>query len=60
MQNPENKNTLKVKEAWKMLQALVFWEITMDSSKLVFLGSLRKKLLQPGVLRILNFLFKTY
>lgn len=60
MQNPENKNTFKVKEAWKMFQALVFWEITMDSSKLVFLSSLREKLLQLSVLRILNFSFKTY
>lgn len=60
MQNPESKNTFKVKEAWEMLQALVFWEITMDSSKLVFLGSLREKVLQLSVLKNLNFLFKTY
>lgn len=58
-QNPESKNTFMVKGTWKM-QALVSWEITMDSSMLVFLGSLREKGLQLGVFRILNFLFKTY
>lgn len=58
-QNPESKNTFMVKGTWKM-QALVSWEITMDSSMLVFLGSLREKELQLSVFRILNFLFKTY
>lgn len=60
MQNPESKNTSVVKEAWEMLQDLVFWEITMDSSTLAFLGSLIEELVQLSVFRILNFFFNTY